>query len=191
MTALASAVNEAIPPSNREATLEYVTKAFNTYRREKARKNIRPSVSAQRKELKKIVSYCQKLNLTLGSLTAEVAIRLSPRVGDPLVDQHCASLNKLQDHAENAWKVLANADKRKPKDEAFHDLLVHLVIAWSRVYPKKHGVTRNAADGTEYHGPLLEFVDSLFKIENIKCVNLGHRLYYIDLPWRENKRTRL
>jgi hypothetical protein len=182
---LTSAVAAAIPADQREATLEHVRGAFNSYRRDKRKPVTRLSVSAQRKELKKIAAYSAKLQQALGALTAEVALHLSPRRGDPFVGEHSASLEKLEAHATRAWKALANADKRKPKDAALHELLVSLVTAWSRAFPKQHGVTRNATHGNDYHGPLFDFVRELLAVEKINCADLGGRLYYLDLPWRK------
>jgi hypothetical protein len=185
-----AAISATIPADNRKATLDYVRQAFKTYRRDKRMPVTHLSVSAQRKELKKIISYAAKLNEALESLTPEVAIHLSPRSGDPFAGEHIASLEKLKVHAAQAWKTLANANKRKPKDAALHDLLVNLVNAWGRAFPKQHGVTRNAADGNVYHGPLLEFVAALLESKKIKCSGLGGRLYYLDVPWRKIKSKR-
>jgi hypothetical protein len=193
---LSAAVDAAIPASQREAALEYVRKALNTYRRDKDRPHNSLSVSAQRKELKKIIRYAAKLDAALGTLTAEVAIRLpillveAPEVlkvkGSPYTYRLSADLDHLQRQAEQAFKSLTNADKTKPKDQAIHDLLVNLATAWCQAFPKQYGVTRRG-DLDKYHGPLLEFVQQLFVIEGINLTGdaLGKRLYDLDLPWRK------
>src|SRR5258708_13329149 len=138
---LDAAVSRQIPEGGRKEALRYVRKAFNPYRRDIRRPVGRLTVSAQRKQLLKIIGHSSKLSACLESLTAEVSIHLSPRMGDPFAHEYSESLGKLKAHAQHAWKHLASAGRGNPKDQARHDLLVHLDIAWSHAFPNKHALS--------------------------------------------------
>lgn len=194
-TELARVVNAAIPPEQYEEALLSVRATFEAHRRGRPRAR---SISAQRVQLRKAIGYASKLISCLETLGPESAIYLAPRRDDPCVVEHCASLNKLREHAEYAWKKLAHADRKAPKDQAFQDLLVRLCAVWNRSFPGEHGVTRSGrgsdirSSGTHsYGGPLLCFVRALLKAEGIKHTHtgLGKRLYYLKLSWRGEPNT--
>ena len=181
---LAPTVRQHIPRAHRKNALKWIRKAIRTYRRDSdpQRTSTSPSVSEQRPQLLKVATYSAKLTELLDGLTAAVAVELSPKRTDPPLDKIASSLRHLKSAAERAHQSLADVGKGAPKDAAFDGLLSHLITAWSRAYPRQHGVTRNS---DKYHGALVDFIREVLDCEKIRYTSgLGKRLYNFDLPFR-------
>lgn len=184
-TTLENIVKAAMPASRRAEALAYVRGAIGAYRQDK-RGSRRPSVSAQRVELKKAIGYATKLRACLEGLTPEVAIYLPERMGDTDVVQYRAMLERLKERVGHAHAATAEANRTRSKDPALYELLGSLRLVWSKAHPKQLGVTWNGADD-KYHGPFLDFAHGVLQAEGITYTYpaLGKRLYNLGfLPWK-------